>query len=314
MKKVLSIAAAVTAIALVLSFAGCGAPSNEPVRKPSSVSTNPPVSEDTQLPGKQEENIDKEIQAPEKQEASISETALVEEAGVKITAKSLDNNGFMGPEVKLLIENDSGKDLTFQCRNVSVNGYMADAMMSVDVVTGKKANDSLAFMSSDLELLGISTIADMEFSFHIFTTEGWDDYLDTPQIQLKTSAADTYEYTFDDSVDVLYDENGIRLIVKGLAENSSIFGPSIMVYIENNSDKNITVQTRDVSLNGFMLSPVFSSDVAIGKHAVDAITFLSSELEENDITTIENAELSFHIFDAAGWDTIVDTEPIIITF
>ena len=63
-----------------------------------------------------------------------------------------------------------------------------------------------------------------------------------------------------------------------------------------------------------MLSPVFSSDVAIGKHAVDAITFLLSELEENDITTIENAELSFHIFDAAGWDTIVDTEPITITF
>ena len=45
--------------------------------------------------------------------------------------------------------------------------------------------------------------------------------------------------------------------------------------------------------------------MATGKRAADAITFLSLELEENDISAIENTELSFHIFDAASWDTIV---------
>lgn len=311
MKKVLSLT---IITALVLSITACGNPSSDTVKKPSQGSLAPSASEDTQPVQEPENTGTEKAQTHPKPEATIEETVLVDEAGIKITAKSLDNNTFMGPEVKLLIENDSGKDLTVQCRNASINGYMVDTMMSVDIVTGKKANDSLSFLSTDLETLNISTIADMEFSFHIFTSEDLETYLDTPQIQLKTSAADAYEYTFDDSGDVLYEGNDIRLIVKGLAEDNSIFGPSIIVYIENNSDKNITVQSRDVSINGFMVSPMFSSDVASGKHAVDAITFLSTELEENDITQIENAELSFHIFDAAGWDTIVDTDIVTITF
>ena len=126
--------------------------------------------------------------------------------------------------------------------------------------------------------------------------------------------ADNYNYTFDDSGDIAYEENGIKITVKGLAESSSLFGPELVVYIENNSDENITVQTRDFSVNGFMVNPIFSSDVMSGKHAIGTITFLSSELEENNITKFETAELSFHIFNAKSWDTIVDTDVISLSF
>lgn len=302
MKKSLTI---ILAVLLTVSLAACSNSSSENVQKPSDISANNPSSEDTE---------DTETEDTVKQEASISETVLVDEAGVKITAKSLDNNALFGADVKLLIENDSGKDLTFQSRDASVNGYMIETMMSADVVNGKKANDELTFMSSELEVCGIQTIADMEFSFHIFTTADWETYLDTPQIQLKTTMADTYEYTFDDSGDLAYNGNGVKVVVKGLSEDNSIFGPGIIVYIENSNDKKITVQTRDVSINGFMVNPIFSSDITPGKHAVDAITFLTSELDENEISTIETVELSFHIFETDGWDTIVDTDTITITF
>ena len=296
----------VVAMVLTLSLAACSSSSGGNVEKPSDVSASSAAGGDS--------GENKPSEPAKEEKAAISETILVDEAGVKITAKSLDNDALFGPEVKLLIENDSGKDLTFQCRNASVNGYMIETMMSVDVVNGKKANDEITFMSSDLEMCNISAIADMEFSFHIFTTEDWEEFLDTPQIQLKTSIADAYEYSFDDSGSLAYDGNGIKVVVKGLAEDSSIFGPSIVVYIENSSDKTITVQARDVSINGFMVDTIFSTDVVIGKRAVDDITFLSSELEENDITSIENVELSFHIFDANSWDTIVDTDVITIAF
>ena len=107
---------------------------------------------------------------------------MLDEAGVKITAKSLDMDAFFGPEMKLLIENNSGKNLTFQCGNVSVNGYMVDAMMSVDVVDGKKANDSLSFMWSDLENCGINKIADVEMTFHIFNADNWETIVDTEAV------------------------------------------------------------------------------------------------------------------------------------
>lgn len=251
---------------------------------------------------------------PEIQEATITETVLIDEAGVKITAKELDSDGLIGTELKLFIENNSGKDLTFQCRNTSVNGYMIEPMMSIDVVNGKKANDSLTLMQSDLDACNINTIADIEFSFHIFTTADWENYLDTPQIQLKTSVADTYEYSFDASGEVAYEGEEIKIVMKGLADDSSILGPEIVSYIENNSDKNITVQVRDVSINGFMVDAIFSSDIISGKHAIDTITFLSSELEKNEITKIESIELWFHIFDTDSWDTIIDTDSITINF
>ena len=303
MKRILMLT---IAIVLTVSLAACGGSSGGNVEKSSDVSTGNITSGD---------NGEIKPSEPAKEEkATIDESVLVDEAGIKITAKSLENDSLFGTEVKLLIENDSGKDLTFQCRNASVNGYMIETMMSVDVVNGKKANDEITFMSSDLKMCNIDTIADMEFSFHIFTTEGWDTFLDTPQIQLKTSISDNYEYVFDNSGSLAYDGNDIKVVVKGLAEDSSILGPSITVYIENNSGKNITVQTRDVSINGFMVDAIFSADVVMGKRAVDGITFLSSELEENEITSIENVELSFHIFDSDSWDTIVDTDVIPMTF
>ena len=90
---------------------------------------------------------------------------------------------------------------------------------------------------------------------HIFDAD-WDTYFDAQPIQIKTSAADGYNYTFDDTGNVVYDENDIKLVVKGLDKDGSIFGHNIVLYIENNSDKNVTVQTRDVSVNGFMADAV----------------------------------------------------------
>ena len=244
---------------------------------------------------------------------TVDETVLLEQDGIKITATGMDD-GLFGTELKLLIENDSSTNLTFQARNASVNDYMVDTMMSEDVAAGKKSNTSLTFSTSGLKDCGIDTIANMEFSFHIFTTDGWDDFLDSDIISLDTSAAGSYTQNYDDSGEVFYDKDGIKIIGKGLSSNDSFFGPGLIVYIENNSSKNFTVQVRDTSVNGFMIDTSMSEDVIVGKKAITAVTFFSSSLEENGITDITSIETSFHVFDMESWDTIVDTDPITINF
>ena len=244
---------------------------------------------------------------------TVDETVLLEQDGIKITATGMDD-GLFGTELKLLIENDSSTNLTFQARNASVNGYMVDTMMSEDVAAGKKSNTSLTFSTSGLKDCGIDTIANMEFSFHIFTTDDWDDFLDSDIISLDTSAAGSYTQNYDDSGEVFYDKDGIKIIGKGLSSNDSFFGPGLIVYIENNSSKNFTVQVRDTSVNGFMIDTIMSEDVIVGKKAITAVTFFSSSLEENGITDITSIETSFHVFDMESWDTIVDTDPITINF
>ena len=299
MKKLICVT---VAILLLLGITAC-----ESTNGTLGVSVNNTETED----GKQTQ-IETTEEAKE-QEVSIQETVLLDEADVKITAKSLSTDGLFGQGIKLLIENNSEKNLTVQCRNASVNGYMVDTMLSADVVSGKKVNETLVFSNTDFEACGIETIADMEFSFHIFESDSWDTYFDSPEIQLKTSVADTYTYVYDDSGSPAYDENNVRIIIKGTTEDS-ILGPGITVYIENNGEQDITVQTRNVSINGFMVNAMFSSDVCAGKRAVDSITFLSSDLEENEIAQIETVELSFHIFDTSDWEDIADTDAVTITY
>ena len=246
-------------------------------------------------------------------EATIEEQVLVDQDGVKITAKSMSTSLF-GPELKILIENDSDVDLCVQTRNASVNGFMVDTMISEEVAAGKKTNTSITFSASALSECGITKFAEMEFYFHVFREDNWDTYFDSDVISVKTSLYDSHEQTIDDSGEVLYDEDGIKIVGKGLSKNDSIFGPGLIIYIENNTDTDFTVQVRDTSVNGFMIDTALSEDVVAGKKAITAITFFKSDLEENDITTITSIETSFHIFDLYSWDTIVDTDPITINF
>lgn len=248
-----------------------------------------------------------------KDEMTVAEQVVLDAKDVKITVKGLESSLF-GPKLKVLIENNTEKGLTFQIRNASVNGYMADTMMSEDVAAGKKVNSGITFTTSNLEACGITTFTDMEFSFHIFYSDNWDTFLDSESIIVETSAKGSHVQTIDDSGTVFYNQNGIKIIGKGLSSNESIFGPGLILYIENNSDKDITVQARDTSVNGFMIDSTMSEDVVKGKKAVTALTFFSSSLEENEITEIESIETSFHVFDEKTWDDIVTTEPIKINF
>lgn len=313
MKKVISV---LLAAALLLSLAACGttAEGGAGAAQPAPAGSEPTGSEPTgSEPAGSDADAGTDAPAPAGDE-SIAEQVLVDDGTIKVTATGFARDGLFGPSLKLLVENNGTQALTVQARNVSVNGYMVQNALSVDVAAGKKANDALTLMSSDLERCGIGTVADLEFSLHVFTSEDWADYLDTDLIQLKTAAADGFAYAYDDSGEVLYEEGGIRIVSKGFAEDDSLFGPELLLYVHNDTDRFVTVQVRDVSLNGFMVTPAYSQDITPGRHALSGVTFMSSELEENGITDVTEAELTLHIFDTNTWEDIADSAPIPLTF
>ena len=258
----------------------------------------------------------KEKAKAETASVTIEEQVLFDADDIKITATGIEDS-WVGTKLTLLIENNSSKGITVQARNAIVNGYMVDTMMSADVATGKKSNDGLTFQTSGLKECGIEDIATMEFFFHIFDSETWDEIVDTDVIKIDTSIADGYVQKYDDSGEVLVDTNGVKIVGKGLSSDNSVFGPGVILYVENNSDKDITIQVRDVSVNGFMVDTSMSEDIVAGKKAISAVTFFKSSLEDNgitDITDITVVELYFHIFDLKSWDGIFDSDVITIKF
>ena len=292
MKKLTLIALAAS---IALMFSACGPKGGEPA-----IDEN-----DTPQP----EN-DPIVQTEEP--VFVEEQVLVDEAGIKITATDFED-GFMGPQLRLLIENDTEQNIIVQARNSSVNGYMIDANISSDIAAGKKSNDSITFFDADLEKCGIETIADMEFSFIVLDSDTWETYLESAPIQIETAAKPDYKYTYNDSGELIYEENGIKIVSQGIISDDSVTGPELRLYIENESGNDITIQSRDVSVNGFMTESLMSADVINGKRAVDGITFYSSSLDENGITDISSTEFSLIILDA-DYNTIAKTDAIALEF
>lgn len=248
----------------------------------------------------------------ETQDVTLAETVLFDQDGIRITATDLSTDSLFGPELNLLVENDSAQNIVVQPNYCMVNGYMMDGLLSADVAAGKKANDTLDFLSNALARCGIETITDIELDLVVSDGDSWQTLYETGPVILQTSAAGQYTQTYDDSGEEIYNQNGIRVVAKSV--NDDLFGMGIKFYLENNTDKAIIVNADNVSVNGYMMTDLFYSDLAPRSHAVDTLTLLGSELEDNHIDTITDAELSLQITDADYYQTIDSTAPITLHF
>lgn len=243
------------------------------------------------------------------EDVTIDEQVLVDEQGIKITANGYETDSLLGDGVKLLIENNSDKNVTVGCNALIVNNYMIYDFLSEDVAAGKKVNATMYLSSSELKAAGIENIGQIEVYFTILDSSSFENIFDPAPVTIKTSLFDKMDTTANDEGTELYNKDGIKIVGKAVDENS-FWGSAVLLYVENNSDRNVTVQCDNMSINGYMITPLFSCDVYSGKKSVDAISILSSELENNNIESIEDVELTFKIFDSKTFSQIDESDTI----
>lgn len=244
---------------------------------------------------------------------TIPETVLYDAGGVKVTVTGYED-GWMGPEVKVLVENNTAGNVLVTADAVSVNGYMMPfASLYTEVAAGKKANDSLVLSNSGLEQSGIEVLAEIQFYLDIQNADNWDT-IDTSDLLTLTTSAAPYDQNVDDSGDVLYDEGGIRIICKGLKQDI-IWDGTVVFYLENNTGRNISVYAENVSVNGFMQTVGLWSDLRPGTRLIDGMSMIDlSDLAIESIDQIENIEFDLRVIDADTWDDIVTTDVMTLNF
>lgn len=242
-------------------------------------------------------------------DVTIAEQVLLDQNDIVITAQEYVNDSIWGEGIKMVLENNSDKDVTVGCSALIVNNYMITDLFVSDVAVGKKANETMWLSSSELKAAGIDSVGQVEIYFHIYDSSTYDTIYDSECVTIQTSQYENMDTTPDDAGVELYNANGIRIVGKTVDENS-FWGTAILLYCENTSGRNVGISVNDMSINGFMMNPLFSTTIYNGKMAIDDITILSSDLEENGIESIENVELKFHIYDTDSYETIADSEPI----
>ena len=112
MSKKSKILLALLLVLVMVMTAACSG-SDKDITKPAEVSGDSSVTP-SDVSGS-EDSADAEI--------TIAETVLYEADGVKVTATGYED-GWMGPEVKVLVENTSSNNVLVTTESVAVNGYM----------------------------------------------------------------------------------------------------------------------------------------------------------------------------------------------
>lgn len=260
--------------------------------------------------------------------ATIDEVVLVDEMDVKITATELTYNSYSA-ELKLLIENNSDRELSFYAGTLgysvnSINNYMiADGYVGEDVAAGMQASVSMSFSLDQLMLYGITDIADIGLGFEI--KADYDDYLVTGPLEIRTSIADSYDYSKDTfreamssrtlaeeygytidyrSEDTLFDERDMKILSSYVITNED-GEQGLLVEVINQSDQDRYAIACDSALNGIAVSDYGDSEMVVaGKRAVLDITFDSlmdrSYLERLGMSKFSEYACTFEVADADG--------------
>ena len=324
MKKWIS---SVLAICLIVSLVACNSNTDtaeeagNQTQSESNVQETMPPADESELP---DEQLGGFIQT-----ASIAETVMVDENGVRITATGLNYTNY-SVELALTIENNSGKDLSFISGSLgyscnSINGYMvSEGYLNCDVADGKKANETISFSYSGLMLYGIDEIADIEIGFDI-SDEDYNHTYSGPR-QVRTSAFDGYDYSEDRyqnaitdratmnaygydithfSQENLYNVNDITLLSSGVMVNQD-GETSLLLELENRTEDMVYLSTSDIALNGLVVSSSTWSSTAInpGKRCIIVVELSSVLAPEHwsiyGINEVGSVALSLNQLDPNG--------------
>lgn len=317
MKKSISF---LVAFLMIFSLAACGGTPTVTQSQPGpTISGGPATENPAPEPTGEPAATEKPGAEPTKAVAgdvSLDEQVVFDQDGIVITAKSLSlGDSYYAAEVKVLIENNTDKDIRVDVEYAAVNDIMITGYLYADVAAGKKSNEAISFYSEDFELGGITTIKTLDLVFDIYDSNSYDDIANSGIITLTTVGGEDYEQPFRSDGDVVFEQEGVKLVAQGLdMSGDSYYGAELYFYIENNSGKAVTISARNISVNGFMMNGYLYATVFDGCVSYNVMTFYTEDLEENDIDAITELEASFEVYDPETFDDYFTTDSLTVTY
>lgn len=200
-------------------------------------------------------------------------------------------------EIKVLAENGSDKNVSFTGNYFSINGITMYCGFHVSVAPGKKANDSISIDRDDLEKYGIKSIATVVAQDAYIYNKDDSKTITNFKFSLETSIADGYVQEVDKSGQTVYAKDGVVIKYRGIDTDWS--GDEVLVfYVENNTDVDFNVHAQNVSVNGFMVYGSMVARAYSGCVTYSELDFSSSDMEENDIDSIEDVSLTMYAYNS----------------
>ena len=333
MKKLICV---LLAIVMLLGLTACGKSKTETAEpEKADMTATETVDDVTDVTEEMEEtdvqdSTESSEELPEFDQSAIIETTVIlDQDNIKVTATALEYDDYSA-NLKLSLENNSDKTLTFSTNTLgfsgnSINGFMIpDGYFNSEIAPGKKANETATFSYDYLQLFGINEIADIVLGIRVTD----EDYNETiyPDCQIKTSIADSYTYdntSYQKTIsstavqkvlgltstyfttDVLYDADNIQIVSGTLISNEDDEQMLLLEAVNSGTEmKNIIV--TGLSVNGLTVydGNWSSTTISSGKCGVISINlndvFNEQYWEVYGLTDISSIDVKVGIQD--GWD------------
>ena len=213
-----------------------------------------------------------------------------------------DSNGI---DIELLIENNSLNEYSISSAAVIINNGMTDVVYDVTVSAKATFTDILHISFSDLEFAGIVNVGQVEIHFDIRNQATNESVVKAGVLSITLSEPSLPII----SGHILYDQHGIKIYGQYVDE-TTIWGSSVLLYVQNTSDKNIIASCEQVTVNNCEVSRDYNELIYANKHSVDNIPLSSTNMDINDIDSSDSIILKLKIVDADTMEIIAETNPI----
>ena len=286
----------------------------EPAQKPSE---SPDSAKTTEAPAQEpSEEPEGDTATPEPAEEPKHTTYTVDNAVIadndycKVTLISGTESASGDVTFKFLLENKTAdKEQMFSIDDVAVNGWIVSSGVYESVKAGKKANDTMTLMASDMKEYGLTSADKLAFSLRVYDSNDWsaDNFVDDTFTVYPTGMTEAEVVSPERQKTakemVVVDNDKCAFVILDTYEDS-FWGYTLSVYFENKSaDKSMMFSWDDVSVNGFMIDPFWANSIPAGSKKLSKIGFDESKFADNGIKDVEEIEFELKVYDDDNWST-----------
>lgn len=291
MKKKLSTAVlcAVLAAVMLFSLTGCGSSGGG--------NETTPVGNVT-VPNTQKETTGQQATPSKPVAATISETVMWDNDDIKVTALSLTSDQYYHI-LNLQIENKTGSELFVMASRTAVNSFVVEPTMGVKVPAGSTAKGEFKVRLKDV---AANVIADIETRFS-YSSSDHSINRKTERVKLETSAAASYDYSYDESGTVLYDANGIKIICKGFNDEGN---PMIYLSSTGELSEGCCVEEYEIYVNGKKTYSDYCQWVFTNTRNLAELELEDKDVDGNALGKAESLKVSFKI----SRENLADSRPV----
>ncbi|MCQ2452789.1 MAG: hypothetical protein MJ075_06625 [Oscillospiraceae bacterium] len=228
------------------------------------------------------------------------DTVETEEYRLELEEICLDGYGSL--IATLTLENKTGHDLVFTINYSSLNGYLCEDYLFEELEAGDSITTSVWFNYGTPFDQPLDSLSELTFQLEVYDPAEYD-YQNTCDIAIypvgtgPEAVVPLERYTTEQEATVADTDDFRFILLEGSKDDWNDY--SLLTYVENKTDRDITLTWDEVTMNGEPSEAFFYCIIPAGKQGYKTIWFYEGDYPGGE--DIEEISFRLYAFDTDSW-------------